>query len=187
MRHMNSTITPAAKFLPLVLFFGCVAACDVPHSDHLSDRISQEVGDLLNPDARRREAEVAAGATAAAEAATATALEANELAQANLKAAIEAKADAAKIETAKIEAERANAAEKAKEIELDKTKTRLTQATIVALKATEIELAKTKYELAKREEELEALLKMKPEDRKQYHQGLTDAPDQEAKPAPAPK
>lgn len=138
---MKSTITPVAKLFPLIVLFGCIAACD------RFPRAPQEVGDLLNPDARRREAKVAAEASAAAEAATATALKANELAQANLKAVVELKADAAMIQAAKTQAEKAEAAVKAKEVELDKTKTRQAQATEVALKATELELDRTKHEL----------------------------------------
>ena len=109
---MNSIVTRIAKISPLVIIFGLAACKPIPNSDHLT----QEAGDILNPDGRRREARVAGEATAAAEAATATALKANEMAQANLAAAVKAKAEAEKVVIdAKVEAAKAAIDLKAKE------------------------------------------------------------------------
>lgn len=79
-------------------------------------------GDVLNPEGRLREAEVARQATATAEAAVATAAKANEMAQANLDAAIKAKAEAEKAAAdAKLEVAKATANLATKESSLPAT------------------------------------------------------------------
>ena len=79
---MNPNIKLFTKFLAVIYIVTCLAACwEVPNSDHLR----QEAGDVLNPEGRRREAEVAAAASQAAAAAAITALKANELSQSRLK------------------------------------------------------------------------------------------------------